>query len=487
MTESRGTDPGPTPAPDSSSAIDWRTLHIWQIQPLRDVLALIAILALIYLGYMLSLVTVPLLLALLLAYLVEPLMRKLMSLKFISRQAAAAGLIVLAILAVAAPLSVGVGIGALQGAASMQQQVANIQTLWKSVETPENPELAAALPGENWRKLRLWLLDLKAEADRAKAAKAIVLTDGKSAKPVEPPTPAGVATAGESGEAAQPERAPRATALMAYQAAEWLVQNIKKNSAELGATFVQTSTVALRGGLGLLESLVMLGFGTFLTAFFFFYISSNYERVARFLAELLPDRSKAETLRLVGRMDLAISGFVRGRLTICFILIIYFTLAYWIIGVSVPLALGPIVGVLCLVPYAASLGIPVAILLMFLQPGWAPWQDQIWWIIGAPLVVHTLAQVLDDYILSPQIQGKNTGMDTPTILFASISGGILAGFYGLLIAIPVAACVKIAVQEIVWPRFLAWREGRARDLLPLETAANCPAPSPDAPPRTPVH
>jgi predicted PurR-regulated permease PerM len=59
-------------------------------------------------------------------------------------------------------------------------------------------------------------------------------------------------------------------------------------------------------------------------------------------------------------------------------------------------------------------------------------------------------------------------MDTPTIVFASLAGGALMGVYGLLIAIPLAACLKILLREIFWPRFKAWAEGRARDFLPIE-------------------
>ena len=59
-------------------------------------------------------------------------------------------------------------------------------------------------------------------------------------------------------------------------------------------------------------------------------------------------------------------------------------------------------------------------------------------------------------------------MDTPTILFASIAGGSLAGIYGLLVAIPAAACIKILLREVFWPRVRRWAEGKERDFLPLE-------------------
>jgi len=95
------------------------------------------------------------------------------------------------------------------------------------------------------------------------------------------------------------------------------------------------------------------------------------------------------------------------------------------------------------------------------------WQQQWWWIVFAPVAVYVGAQLLDDWLLSPLIQGKTTGMDTPTILFASFAGGALGGVYGLLLAIPVAACIRILLKEVFWPRFRAWGKGKERDFLPI--------------------
>jgi predicted PurR-regulated permease PerM len=106
-------------------------------------------------------------------------------------------------------------------------------------------------------------------------------------------------------------------------------------------------------------------------------------------------------------------------------------------------------------------------LLMWLEPH-DGWQGTWWWTIAGPLLILAISQILDDYVLTPRIQGKSTNMDTPTILFASIAGGVLGGFYGLLLAIPVAACLKILVTDVLLPRIRAWSEGKASDLLPID-------------------
>jgi predicted PurR-regulated permease PerM len=189
--------------------------------------------------------------------------------------------------------------------------------------------------------------------------------------------------------------------------------------------------------------------------------------VLAFWEGLIPERRRWRVVDLVSRMDRVIAGFVRGRLMICIVLAVFITAAYWAIGVPAPLILGPVVGMLFLVPYVHFLGVPVAALLVWLEPGGPSWQQEWWWVLGAPLGVYLCCQMLDDYVLTPMIQGKTTGMETPTILFASMAGGALAGVYGLLIAIPVAACIKILLTEVFWPRFTAWAEGRAPDFLPI--------------------
>jgi predicted PurR-regulated permease PerM len=45
--------------------------------------------------------------------------------------------------------------------------------------------------------------------------------------------------------------------------------------------------------------------------------------------------------------------------------------------------------------------------------------------------------------------------------------GFLDGRYGLLLAIPAAACIKILLREIFWPRFRDWATGKADDVLPI--------------------
>src|SRR5262245_33355371 len=117
----------PDPAGPSTKPLDWRQTHLWQIQPVRDVLMMAAAFGVLWLGYRLSVVTVPMLLALLLAYLFEPLVRRLTRGGRVGRPFVAIGIIVAAFFIVIVPATLGLGTAVVQGA-RVASQVATISS-----------------------------------------------------------------------------------------------------------------------------------------------------------------------------------------------------------------------------------------------------------------------------------------------------------------------------------------------------------------------
>lgn len=443
----------------------WQHLHLWQIQPVRDVLTLAALFGVIYLGYAVRLVTVPLLLAMALAYMFEPLVRRVTAKGRMSRQGAATVIILAAAVLGVVPAVVGLTFGTIQAAQGLQELALNSEWLVKSVERPEDASLTRAAPGDAWRHIRDWVVEQQARAREAEKAR-----EAFRQRALEEDTAEHAGAARPDGGAPTPpahaaEEPPPPGPL--YQATAWVVGWLKDNKEQIGKKAIQTGAQWANGAVSAVWSVGFLAFSAFLTGFFFYFFCTGYGRLQAFLEGLIPDRSRPRALELLGQMDRAIAGFIRGRLTICACLMAWYTIGYGIIGVPGFLILGPLVGVLCLLPYVAGIGAPAAMLLMWLDPD-GGWQNAWWWILGAPIGVSLVSQVLDDYVLTPAIQGKSTGMDMPTILFASLAGGVLGGVYGLLIAIPTAACIKILLREVVLPRFRAWASGRASDFLPLE-------------------
>lgn len=433
--------------------IDWRRTHLWQIQWVRDLLIVALVLGLIYLGSRVSIVTVPVLIALLLAYLFEPLIQRLTRGGHFSRRGVALGIIAAVVIVVVVPLTVGGGYAVVQGVGFIGRIGENTRRVLRSVEKPGDEGLRNQIRGEAWKDIRDYLVERRSTGA------------GPGGEGATPPS-------GQQGPPAPaPEVAPDSTrqtgARLVQDIMSWVEQNAASLASTVGKTALGSGAQALAAVLATVGSIGTVVFTLFLTMFFFFFLSTGWGRVLAWGESFIPRAEKSRWLRIVRKMDRAIAGFIRGRLTICAIIAVYMTIALWFIGAPVPLLLGPLVGVLFLVPFAAAVAVPFVILLMWLQAEGDGFRAAWWWVLLAPVGVHIGGQILDDYILTPKIQGENTDMDMPTILFASLSGGVLAGVYGLLLAIPVAACIKILAKELLWPRIEAWARGEERDFLPI--------------------
>ena len=483
----------------SQAGKDWRRSHLWQIQPIRDGVLLAAVVGLIWLGYHLSVVTVPMLLALAFAYLCEPLVRRLTATKLFTRKGIAVGLIFAALVVVILPVSLGLGFATVQGARFAQSIARNVDKTVQSIRAPGDEAKRARLMRNGvptaWLSIRDSIVEVEEEAKRRReaeqkeravpegvgdAAKEPAVDAGAAKEPAELKADvAGVVGVGEEMVVDPPTEedhvsvtgpsVPSGALSDLYDVGMWGLEWVNRNAGAIGKQAINVGGGAVGAAVGAASSIFGVIFGGFLKGFFFFFFCTGYGKVLDFWEGLIPERKKGKVIDLVQQMDAVIAGFVRGRLTICAVLILYYILAYWAIGVPAPLVVGLVVGALTLVPYAAGATVPVVMLLMWIGGGGddgvgSKW----WWIVGAPLVVLAIQQVTDDYVLTPRVQGKSTNMDTPTILFASIAGGVLAGFYGLLLAIPVAACIKILMKEVVWPRVNQWLAGRVADPLPFE-------------------
>jgi len=137
---------------DGTPRPGWPRMHLWEIQPLRDATVVLVVVGLLYLGYVLRVVTVPLLLALLLAYLFEPVVQWLTKenqrnrkhrkskRKGMSRAMAAVAIIVAAAVLVVVPVLGGVAIGTVEGVKLVRAVGTNLRTVVRFVDSAVAPE-----------------------------------------------------------------------------------------------------------------------------------------------------------------------------------------------------------------------------------------------------------------------------------------------------------------------------------------------------------
>ena len=384
---------------------DITKLHLWQIQWVRDLFLVVAVIAGIWLGYAMRDITIPLLVALLLAYLFEPLISYLSNHpQFpMGRVAVISGILSILVAGVLVILAV-----------SIPMVISQTSTLVDDIQDG---------------KLREQLEQVAQQYAPESVRDEIVET------------------------------------LAFLPSAEELATDTT-TSQGLMRIAQKTGDVAL----GILGSVVRFGILAVLIPFYFFFFSLWFPQVVAFARGCIPDDNRAHVEGLLGKMDAAVAGFVRGRIVIAFIMAILLATGWMIVGVPYAIVLGIAVGVFCAVPFLGLIGIPLTIGLLFLdQLGVDEAQRMAWWaIILWPVLVFAIVQALDGWVLTPMIAGRATNLDPVTIFVAVLAGGSVLGAYGMLLAIPVAACIKILIQESLLPNVHSWARGEAEDPLPFD-------------------
>jgi predicted PurR-regulated permease PerM len=186
---------------------------------------------------------------------------------------------------------------------------------------------------------------------------------------------------------------------------------------------------------------------------YFFFFAWRFDRALTELKRYIPARYRPRAGHIMRRMDEAVSGFFRGRLTIALASAMLYSLGWALTGIRYWFLLGLITGVLTIIPYASLIGWPLAVLLKYLDvlSGGTGGFD-LMAIVVWPSLAYLAVQFIESWLLTPWVQSQSMDMNAVTVLIVVFIGGALGGFYGLLLAIPIAACLKILVQELLLPR-----------------------------------
>ena len=222
---------------------------------------------------------------------------------------------------------------------------------------------------------------------------------------------------------------------IAFEAAlETSLAKLGEAIRDRGAVLAEGVWRSVTGLLGVIVFLII-------TPVVAFYLMLDWPRVVAGVDDLLP-RQHAPTIRaLASDIDRTIAGFVRGQVTVCLILAAYYATALGLVGLQFGLAIGVVAGLISFIPYIG------AIVGGVLAIGVALWQ--FWGMpasIGAVVAIFAIGQLLEGNFLVPRIVGNSVRLHPVWLLFAVSVFGMLFGFTGMLIAVPVAASVGVLVR-----------------------------------------
>jgi predicted PurR-regulated permease PerM len=171
-----------------------------------------------------------------------------------------------------------------------------------------------------------------------------------------------------------------------------------------------------------------------------FYLLRDWDILVANVHDLIPRQYEAVISKLTKECDSVLAEFLRGQLMLMLALGLMYSIGLWIVGLEFALLVGMMAGLVSFVPYlGAIVGIAVAGVLAFMQ-----FHDLIHLIYVG--IVFGVGQSVEGMLLSPILVGDRIGLHPVAVIFAVMAGGQLFGFFGVLLALPVAAVIVVLLR-----------------------------------------
>jgi predicted PurR-regulated permease PerM len=213
-----------------------------------------------------------------------------------------------------------------------------------------------------------------------------------------------------------------------------------------------------------------------------FYLLVDLPKIRRGFQAMIPSRRRDEIQQVGRRIGQAIGAFFRGQLLVALFVGLVSSLGLWLVGLPFWALVGLVSGLFNLIPLIGPIiGTLLAVLvatttetaggLLGLAPGLP--------LAVASAIVLLVVQQIDNHILSPNIVGRTVRLHPVTVMLGLLAGATLLGLWGMLLAVPVMASLKILMLH-VWDTRGTWPPA------PDQPMPATPAPAPTPPPAAPA-
>ena len=189
----------------------------------------------------------------------------------------------------------------------------------------------------------------------------------------------------------------------------------------------------LAGGLALINFISLL----VLTPVVAFFLLRDWDYMVERVDSWLP-RQHAPTIReLAKQIDTMLAGWVRGVAIVCLSLATFYCIALSLAGLKSALIVGLIAGFLSFIPFVgAAVGFVASVGLALLQ-------FDSYLNVAIVAAIFAVGQAVEGNFLTPKLVGERVGLHPVIVIFALLAGGVVFGFTGVLLAIPLAAVVGV--------------------------------------------
>lgn len=206
-------------------------------------------------------------------------------------------------------------------------------------------------------------------------------------------------------------------------------------------SWLTSGSEAVFGWIGILIGLIM-------TPIFLFYFLAESGSIKEHWHDLLPIKEshfKEEVVATAQEINGYIISFFRGQMLVSIIDGTLTAIILYFIGLPYAFTIGAAVAILGIIPYLGTIitVIPAALIAWFM---WHDWQH-ILLVIG----IFTAVNQFDGWVIQPKIVGNSVGLHPLTVMFSVLFWTlVLGGILGALLAVPLTAALKVIFRRYIW-------------------------------------
>lgn len=190
------------------------------------------------------------------------------------------------------------------------------------------------------------------------------------------------------------------------------------------------------------QSIVQTAFTLILVPFFFIFLLKDHEKLSPFICKFFTGEKKKWIQKTLGDMNLVLKTYIQGQILISFLLATIMFIGYLIIGLEYALLLVIFAFFMNVIPFIGPwIAFVPALVIAFLQ-------DPTMKLVVLVCIVTLIAQQTDSNLITPNVMGKTLDIHPLTVITIILAAGKIAGFIGILLAIPAYAVGKAVITNI---------------------------------------
>ncbi|GAA5480813.1 AI-2E family transporter [Haloferula sargassicola] len=219
----------------------------------------------------------------------------------------------------------------------------------------------------------------------------------------------------------------------------------------------------IKGGTGKVLGFLGLILGFVMTPIYLYFFLKDSASIREHWHEYVPlkaSRFKTEVIETLTEINGYMISFFRGQVLVAFIDGLFIGIGLTLFGLPLGILFGVMMAIVGIIPFVGNILtlIPACLLAFFhySDPSHASIVgDNPWANVAAVCAIFFLAQQVNSMFTAPKIVGDSVGLHPMTVIFSMIFWSlILGGFVGALLAVPLTASIKVLFRRYIWEKTL---------------------------------